>query len=54
MVLLDIMVRGCVRGCVEELCWLFFVHIIFIFSQRANSRKVKHKNYFVYPLCTHV
>ena len=24
MVLLD-MVRGCVRGCVEELCWLFFV-----------------------------
>ena len=24
MVLSD-MVRGCVRGCVEELCWLFFV-----------------------------
>jgi hypothetical protein len=26
MVLLD-MVRGYVRGCVEELCWLFFVHM---------------------------
>ena len=24
MVLSD-MVRSCVRGCVEELCWLFFV-----------------------------
>ncbi len=24
MVLSD-MVRGCVRGCVEELCWLLFV-----------------------------
>ena len=24
MVLLD-MVHRCVRGCVEELCWLFFV-----------------------------
>jgi hypothetical protein len=27
MVLLD-MVCGCVRGCVEELCWLFFVHYV--------------------------
>ena len=40
MVLLDMM-RGCVRSCVEELCWLFFVHIFF---QNHKNESRGHKN----------
>ena len=41
MVLLD-MVRGCVRSCVEELCWLlFFVHIFF--STRELTKREPQK-----------
>jgi hypothetical protein len=38
MVLLD-MVRDCVCACVEELCWLFFVHIMWT---KCNVRNVTH------------
>ncbi len=37
MMMLD-MVRGCVRGCVEELCWLFLVHM----RTKCNVRNVTH------------